>query len=118
MHAWVEQNDSSTWTNVLLTCANINRFVILPSRAHIFGRQFLGAPSLPHGQKRSSSSAAGNRKGKKARHELPPIRAKVNPTDKSSSTKEGPPLSSSALGEGNLYPPQPFLVDSLETIMV
>lgn len=42
----------------------------------------------------------------------------VNPTKKLSSTKEGPSPSSSTLGKGNLDPPQPSLVDSLEAIMV
>lgn len=47
IQAWVEQNDSSTLMEALLTCANINRFIVSPSRAHMFGRQFLGTPLLP-----------------------------------------------------------------------
>lgn len=38
VHTWVEQNYSSTWIDILLTRANINRFMVSPSRAHLFGR--------------------------------------------------------------------------------
>lgn len=57
--AWVEQNDSATCSNVHLTCANIDRFLVLPNRAHVYGHQFLGAPSLSCGKNRGLIQAIG-----------------------------------------------------------
>lgn len=31
VYAWVEQNDSATWSDVLLTHANINKFLVSPN---------------------------------------------------------------------------------------
>lgn len=64
VYAWVEQNDSSTWFDALLTHVNINNFVVSLNRAHVFGCQFLGAPSLFRERKRGPSTSE-SKKGKK-----------------------------------------------------
>lgn len=47
VHSWVEKNDKSTLMEVLLTHANINKFVVFPSKAHVFDCHFLGAIVFP-----------------------------------------------------------------------
>lgn len=37
LYAWVEQNDSATWSDLLLTHANINKFSVSPNQTHVFG---------------------------------------------------------------------------------
>ncbi|KAG7970321.1 hypothetical protein I3843_07G077800 [Carya illinoinensis] len=42
VYALVEWNDSATWSDFLLTCANINRFLVLPNWPHVFWFPILG----------------------------------------------------------------------------
>lgn len=74
----MEENNNSIWLDVILTHANIDRFVILPNRAHVFGRQFLGAPLSLSGWKRGPSSAAEGKEKKKARLGRPLLMLRSN----------------------------------------
>lgn len=52
VQAWTDKNASSTWLDVILTPPNIDRFLMVPIRVHVLGREFLSAPSPVSGLKR------------------------------------------------------------------
>lgn len=64
---WVSNNPKSCLSDMILTLEIIERFVMLPSRAHILDREFLGA-LVPAGDlKRKSRPIVEGKKKKKTR---------------------------------------------------